>query len=285
MMSESGMVHRLWNILEGEVYSVGGEVRVVPAKRKKLRKWTLITDRKGRIMEGIDEERGLTLSGKEIELGVASGRFHLTAENNTKLVIKERGFPKDSLTAVGACCARKQLEAYTSGGMLDEVYLVVPYSCCEQVNSYYGRYLGGIGVGLAAIDDHLKIVFRSAKHPRHGEPELKENEAWLRQMFWNHFESKYAVEGEGVVPRLREGLRKYSASRALLGSIDLFLLPKGSTITDVAFNQDKSESIGIEVKYKIKSENKLKKTGWHEQQKIWSPGLRRWRCGNCSGST
>jgi len=71
------MVHRLWNILEGEVYSVGGEVRVVPAKRKKLRKWTLITDRKGRIMEGIDEERGLTLSGKEIELGVASGRFHL----------------------------------------------------------------------------------------------------------------------------------------------------------------------------------------------------------------
>jgi len=114
-------------------------------------------------------------------------------------------------------------------------------------------------VGLAAIDDHLKIVFRSAKHPRYGKPELKENEAWLRQMFWNHFESKYAVEGEGVVPRLREGLRKYSTSRALLGSIDLFLLPKGSTITDVAFNQDKSESIGIEVKYKIKSENKLKK--------------------------
>lgn len=45
------MVHRLWNILEGEGYSVGGEVRVVPAKRKKLRKWTLITDRKSRIVK------------------------------------------------------------------------------------------------------------------------------------------------------------------------------------------------------------------------------------------
>ena len=51
MMSESGMVHRLWNILEGGGYSVGGEVRIVSAKRKKLRKWTLLTDRKSRIMK------------------------------------------------------------------------------------------------------------------------------------------------------------------------------------------------------------------------------------------
>jgi len=43
-----------------------------------------------------------------------------------------------------------------------------------------------------------------------------------------------------------------------LQKTDLFLLPKGYSITDVAYNRDKLDAIGIEVKYNIEKRN-LKK--------------------------
>lgn len=81
-------------------------------------------------------------------------------------------------------------------------------------------------------------------------------------MLWNYFEPKFDVEGEGILPKPLEEMPQSEigpSHKKFLKNIDLFLLPKGSSITWVTYNQDKSDSVGIEVKYEIKNMGALRK--------------------------
>jgi hypothetical protein len=154
--------------------------------------------------------------------------------------------------------------------MLDEIYLVIP--SCEyehglansivHVKSSYGPRFKEIGVGLIASEDEkLNFEIPFSVFPRSAKPDLKKNEAWLKQKFWNCFEDEFDVEGEGKLLKPEPEIPKKKAANAeqFLQKIDLFLLPKGYSITEVAYNQDMLDCIGIEVKYGIENKQNLKR--------------------------
>lgn len=246
MISEAKMVHKLWNIMEERGYQVGGEVNIVPEEiHRTLREWTVTPD-----------SRGNTVPKKK----KASTRIDLVATDGKSFI----GFEvKDGFDKV--VHSLEQLVHYTKGGMLDEVYLVIPLHECEHVKSSYGGYLKEIGVGLATLNGNdLSIVSPSSMFHRSMLPDLKQNEAWLRELLWNHFEGEFEGEGEGILPKPINVLKNLQFSMApspnrFLQKIDLFLLPKGRSITEVAYSQDKLECIGIEIKYEIKNEKTLEK--------------------------
>ena len=294
MISESKMVHKLWNILEEKGYKVGGEVKVVPQKRRKLERWYPIKDNGGEIIAWEEKESRQRLSVKEAKRHIQSGKLRPNSKSieGTKIqgllkvslpVLKEKGSSeaidlvtidserftgfevKDTFKAVETCIARGQLEYYIKGAMLDDVYLVIPAHECEHVKSSYRRsYLEKTGVGLVTLDENYNLsnVFSSPTFQHSAQPHLKENEAWLKQMLWNYFEPKFDVEGEGILPKPLEEMPQSElvlSPKKFLKKIDLFLLPKGSSITEVAHSQEKLESIGIEVKYEIKNMGALRK--------------------------
>lgn len=280
MISEPKMVHKMWNILEEKGYKVGGEVKVVPQKRRKLERWYPIKDNEGEIIAWEEKESRQRLSVKEARHYIESGKLRPSLESSGEIVLKEKGSSetidlvagdserftgfevKDTFKAVETCIASGQLEYYIKGIMLDEVYLVIPAHECEHVRGSYGSYLEETGVGLVTLDENYNLsnVSPSSTFQHSAKPHLKENEAWLKQMLWNYFEPKFDVEGEGILPKPLEEMPQselVSTPKKFLKNIDLFLLPKGSSITVVASNQDKLESIGIEVKYEIKNKKDL----------------------------
>ena len=284
MISESKMVHKLWNILEEKGYKVGGEVKVVPQKRRKLERWYPIKDNGGEIIAWEEKESRERLSVEEGSHYIASGKLRPSSESSGETVLKEKGASeiidlvatdgerftgfevKGTFEAVARCIAEGQLEQYIKGGTLDEVYLVIPAHECEHVRSSYGGYLEKTGVGLVTLDENYNLsnVSPSSTFQHSAQPHLnlKENEAWLKQMLWNYFEPKFDVEGEGILPKPLEEMPQSElvlSPKKFLKNIDLFLLPKGSSITEVAYNQDKLESTGIEVKYEIKNMGTLRK--------------------------
>lgn len=256
MISETKMVHKLWAIMEGRGYQVGGEVKVVLNEKyheiwdskPKLEKW----------QPYIDDDSAGSLKFKK--KGGISTTIDLVATDGKKFI----GFEiKDGFEAVGPCISKGQLEHYIEGGLLDEIYLVIPSHECEHLKSSYGDRLKELGVGLATLDENYNLtdVFPSSIFYRSTQPDLKENEAWLKQKLWNHFESEFDVEGEGILLKPLEEIKKLSGkaqnSTIFRNRIDLFLLTKNSSITEVAYNQDKLECVGIEVKYEIKSKKDL----------------------------
>ncbi len=282
MISEPKMVHKMWNILEEKGYKVGGEVKVVPQKRRKLGRWYPIKDNEGEIVAWEEKESRQRLSVKEARHYIESGRLRPSLESSGEIVLKEKGSSetidlvagdserftgfevKDTFKAVETCIASGQLEYYIKGAMLDEVYLVIPAHECEHVRGSYGRYLEETGVGLVTLDENYNLskVPPSSTFQHSAKPHLKENEAWLKQMLWNYFEPKFDVEGEGILPKPLEEMPQSElvlSPKKFLKNIDLFLLPKGSSITEVAYGQDKLESTGIEVKYEIKNRSALRK--------------------------
>ena len=244
------MIHELWNILERKGYKVAGEVKVVPDEtydkiwqsKPTLEKIKPYIDDSGNI-------RFKTVRG-------ISTTIDLVATDGERFI----GFEvKDDFDDVVDCISKKQLEHYIAGGTLDEIYLVVPVNEAEHVKESYGHYLESIGVGLIALDENYNPIYilESFRFQRMTQPSLERNEAWLKHVLWNYFESKFDVEGEAVIPKPWEAIEKYQFKKAsnpnrYLQRIDLFLLPKGYSITDVAYNQDKLDAIGIEVKYGIK---------------------------------
>lgn len=256
MISETKMVHKLWAIMEGRGYQVGGDVKVV-LNEKYHEIWDSNPEIEKRQPYIVDDSVG---SLKFKKKGGVSTTIDLVATDGEKFI----GFEiKDGFEAVGAGIPKGQLDHYIGGGLLDELYLVIPSHECEHVDSSYGNHLKEIGAGLATLDENYNLtnVFSSSTFHRSTQPDLKENEAWLKQRLWNRFESEFDVEGEGILPKPLEELKKLSGkapnSKRFFKGIDLFLLTKNSSITEVAYNQDKLECIGIEVKYEIKSKKDL----------------------------
>lgn len=257
MISEPKMIHKLWNILEEKGYKVGGEVKVVQNE-----KYREIWNSKS-TLEKKQPYVNTTGSIKFKKKGRVSTTIDLVATDGERFT----GFEvKDTFKAVETCIAHRQLEHYIKGAMLDEVYLVIPAHECEHVRGSYGSYLEETGVGLVTLDENYNLsnVSPSSTFQHSAQPHLnlKENEAWLKQMLWNYFEPKFDVEGEGILPKPLEEMPQSElvlSPKKFLKNIDLFLLPKGSSITEVAYNQDKLESTGIEVKYEIKNMGTLRK--------------------------
>jgi len=244
VISEARMIHNLWNILEREGYEVAGEVKVVSSNGY-LRIWSS-EDLLERIRLCSDNSGFLYLR----ERGVST-TIDLVATDGGKFI----GFEvKEDFEAVMRCVSNRQLEHYIAGGMLDEIYLVVPTDEVEHVLCSYGHYLASIGVGIISIDGNGNYIIHrtSSEFQRLTEPSLEKNESWLRHVLWNYFEPEFDVEGEAFLPKPRDEVtifRKASTPRIFLQKIDLFLLPKGCSITQIAYNQKKLDAIGIEVKY------------------------------------
>lgn len=256
MISETKMVHKLWAIMEERSYQVDGEVKVV-LNEKYYEIWDSKPEVEKRQPYIVDDSIG---SLKFKKKGGVSTTIDLVATDGEKFI----GFEiKDGFEAVGACIHKGQLDHYIEGGLLDEIYLVIPSHECEHVKSSYGNHLKEIGAGLTTLDENYNLtnVFPSSTFYRSTQPDLKENEAWLKQKLWNYFELQFDVEGEGILPKSLKEMKKLSGKapspKRFFKRIDLFLLTKNSSITEVAYNQDKLECIGIEVKYEIKTKKEL----------------------------
>ena len=245
MISEPRIVHKLWNILKESGYQVGGEVNVVPKEiYDEMSEFTITLNSKGTI---VPTKKGAPTT---IDLVITDGK-------------KFTGFEvKDSFDQFGSGKIWKQLNAYAKGGMLDKIYAVIPKNISERVlGSYENSIRSRAGLWLMDKDYNFCEYFSSPCFQRSKEPKLKENEVCLRQKFWNYFESKFDVEGEGILPKPSSKMPQYkrvSNPKKFLQNIDLFLLPKDCTITEVASNPDKLDAIGIEIKYGI-TKSSLKK--------------------------
>ena len=246
MISEAKIIHKLWNVLEERGYRVAGDVKVVPEEiHQALRKDILTIDENYKI---VIKKKGAPTT---IDLVATDGR-------------KFTGFVvNDSFAPFEQGRVFEQLDAYTYGGMLDEIYVVIPEDIAKRVLSSYAHVIKGCA-GLMVVDKDYRFHelkdFPSHPLQRLNQPELKENEALLKQVLWNHFESEFNVECEGILPKpevfKHSIFRKTSNPYSFLQKIDLFLLPKGYSITEVAYK--KLDSIGVEIKYEIKSEKALK---------------------------
>lgn len=170
MISEPKMIHKLWNILEEKGYKVSGAVKVVQNE-----KYREIWNSKS-TLEKIQPYVNATGSIKSKKKGRVSTTIDLVATDGERFM----GFVvKDTFEAVMRCIARKQLEDYIRGAMLDEIYLVIPAHECEHVRSSYEGYLEKKGVGLVTLDENYNLsnVSPSSTFQRSAQPNLKENEA------------------------------------------------------------------------------------------------------------
>ncbi|MDI6708998.1 MAG: hypothetical protein QME47_07955 [Candidatus Thermoplasmatota archaeon] len=155
-----------------------------------------------------------------------------------------------------------QLKSYLDGQMLDSIYLVIPCEAYDKVTKKHGNQLKNNGIGVITLrNSNFEIVEEAKKHKRLNAPKIKMNEAWLKQKFWNYFETKeFDVYGDTVLPNPRKTHRdKISTPASVIQKIDLSLFPKGKNSTAVLDDQEHFDHIGIEVKYGIKSWKKIVK--------------------------
>ncbi len=248
MISEEKIIHKLWNVLEEKGYKVAGEVKVVPEEIHSALREDILTVKM--------DSRGIPILKKR--KGSAPNMIDLVATDGNKFI----GFEiKDSFNQFAHGRTLNQLKAYASGGMLDEIYVVIPEDITDRVLGSYRHVIEGC-VGLIIVDKdyHFHELIASPILQRSQQPTLKENEASLRHVLWNHFESEFNVEFDGILlkPEVfkHKIFRKTPNPYKFLQKIDIFLLPKGYSITEVAYK--KLDSIGVEVKYEIKNEKALK---------------------------
>lgn len=201
MISETRIVHELWNFLERNGYDVAGEVKVVSeeayykiwSSKPILERFKPYIDGSGAIRF---KKRGISTT---IDLVATDGREFIGFE------------VKDDFNELSSGTFWDQMICYANGGMLDRLFLVFHDGECihggyekeyEHILKSYGHLPDRYGIGLIVLEGNsFDVKIDAKKLNRISAPKLERNEAWLKHVLWNYFESKYDVEGEAISPK------------------------------------------------------------------------------------
>jgi hypothetical protein len=124
VISESKIKHILWNHLEANGYKVAGEVEVI--SQEKCEKIYTSMPISERIHPYVTEKGEIKYKRK----GSVPTTIDLVATDGEKFV----GFEvKGSFEPFEQGKIWKQLDAYSNGAMLDEIYVVIPEDIAERV--------------------------------------------------------------------------------------------------------------------------------------------------------